>query len=287
MNEPIAVFNVLVVGITIYVSYRGFSSSDLQEKHLFSTADVLRHGEYYRLLSCGLVHANWSHLLFNMFSLYSFGSRIEVVFGAPIFFLVYLSGIAGGNLVALYLHRHHEYHAVGASGGVCGIVFSSIFLLPGGSVRLLLLPIPMPSWLYAVLFIVVSFYGIRTQMGNIGHDAHLGGAVVGLLVTTLLRPTIVYETPFLYVCVTSLSIIALLYCYKNPLGLEGTNPLSISYWQDTWNDFRSAADSRRREADEQFLDQLLKKISESGTNSLTASEKKKLKAISQRKKGER
>src|SRR5262249_11658832 len=136
----------------------------------------------------GFLHADWRHLGLNMISLYFFGPALEVLFGADQFLAIYLGSIIGGNLLSLYVHRHHEYRAYGASGGVCGVIFAHILLWPGGSIGFFMLPVAIPGWLYAILFMAGSFYAMKAGRDNIGHDSHLGGAIVGLLITAALQP---------------------------------------------------------------------------------------------------
>src|SRR5437773_9079836 len=118
-----------------------------------------------------------------MLSLYLFGRYVEFSFGAGHFLLIYFGAIIGGNVLSLYVHRHHEYHAYGASGGVCGIIFSYIFLFPGSGISVFPLPVSVPAWLYAILYFVGSIWALKRQTDNISHDAHLGGAIIGLWTT--------------------------------------------------------------------------------------------------------
>jgi len=219
MNVPLAITNLIVIVVTAYFSYRGFTDKSWLNRHLFSAQSILRDRQYYRLISSGAVHADWMHLIFNIFSLYSFGRAVELIFGPVTFLATYLAGIVGGNILALLLHRKEDYRALGASGGVCGVIFATIFLLPGGSVQVFPIPIPIPAYIYAVLFMLFSYYAIRTQRGNIGHDAHLGGAIIGLLTATALHPSIVPRNPVLYPVVMSLAVLLLAFLYVKPLAL--------------------------------------------------------------------
>jgi membrane associated rhomboid family serine protease len=278
---PVAFGTIAVLIFTTYWSYRGFTSPGFMDKYIFSPARILTNQQYYRLISSGFLHLNWLHLILNVFSLYSVGASIELVFGLPTLLLIFLGSSVGGNLLSLYLHRnHYGYSALGASGGVCGVIFAFIFLFPGTLMYFFF--IPMPSWLYAILFILVSFYGLRTQLGNIGHDAHLGGAIIGLLITTALHPSIVVRSPILYAVVMGLSVILFLQLYTNPLYVPGSNPFSLAYWRKK----RVAARARRRvrqeKEDKETLDRLLEKIARSGMESLTIFEKRRLKGISKR-----
>src|SRR5439155_6170860 len=122
---------------------------------------ILAGKEYYRLVTSAFLHADWQHLIVNMLSLHFFGSNVELMVGKAQFLLIYFGAVVGGNLLSLYVHRHHHYLAYGASGGVCGIIFAHILLFPGGSIRMYFIPIGVPSWLYAIGFILYSFYGMK------------------------------------------------------------------------------------------------------------------------------
>ncbi len=212
MNEPLALSNLIIIGLTVYFSYRGFTNSSFVNRYLFEPRSILVNKQYERLITSSVLHADWAHLIFNMFSLYSFGSAIELQFGPTTFLTTYLAGILGGNLLALLIHRKENYRALGASGGVCGVIFACIFLIPGSTVFIFGI-LPIPAYIFAVLFMLFSYYGVRAQKGNIGHDAHLGGAIIGLITATALHPSIVPNNPILYpvVMLLSISLMVLLY----------------------------------------------------------------------------
>jgi membrane associated rhomboid family serine protease len=276
MGTPFAIGTFGIIAFTVYWSYRGLTNLRFADLYMFSPVHIVRDKQYHRLISSGFLHANWVHLFFNMVSLYSSGVVIELFIGLGEFLLIYLGSIVGGNLLSLYLHRHHDYRALGASGGVCGIIFASIFLFPSGRVFFL------PSWLFAILFILVSFFGMRNQWGRIGHDAHLGGAIIGLLITTILRPSIVLRSPVLYVVVVGISAALFFYLYKDPRHVPISLLFSRAYWQSMWLDAQARKRARRERLDTETLNRLLDKISRSGMESLTASEKRQLEAISKR-----
>jgi membrane associated rhomboid family serine protease len=213
MNEPTGLVTIAIIAITALFSAVGFASPPFMERYLFEPEMVLRYRQHYRLVSSGFLHANVAHLVINMFSLYSFGGSVESTVGAPTFIVIYFSSILGGNLLSLLLHRNEAYRALGASGGVCGVVFASIFLIPGSSVYMLPIPVPIPSPVYAVLFIAISVFGIQNRRGNIGHDAHLGGAIIGLIVTTLLYPRIVTQNLYLWILVMGVAAALFIYLY--------------------------------------------------------------------------
>lgn len=215
MNEPTAWVTLVVIAGTVIVSLRAFNSPDLMGRLMFNVGAILDRGEYQRIFTSGLIHGSWGHLFFNMFSFYSFAQYLEVFYGPYSMMLIYLSAMLGGNLISLYIHRKFEYRALGASGGVCGVIYASIFLLPGGGVRIFFIPIDIPTWLFAILFIVGSGFAMRMGRDNIGHDAHLGGALVGVVVTTLLYPEIIQQNPLLYPAVIVLSVAALAWSVKD------------------------------------------------------------------------
>jgi hypothetical protein len=199
---------------------------------------------------------------------------MEPAIGVQRFLLIYFASIVGGSLLSLYLHRNHEYFSLGASGGVCGIIFSSVFLFPGITIGFVLLPVRIPGWLYAILFLAFEFYGGRRQRTNIGHDAHLGGAIIGLLTTTALFPEIVQWSPRLYATVMAMSVIMFVYFWKNPLNLP---PSSFFGAQSG-----PATRIRKTGPTAEQVDAILEKVSREGVQSLTKKEREILEKASKR-----
>src|SRR5215471_4057576 len=217
MNEP-ELWIYLLIGLTCLLSWLGFRSNAIEEKYIFNPQAILAWKEYYRLVSSAFLHAGWPHLIWNMISLYWFGLALIVNFGPTQFFLIYFGSVIGGNLLSLYVHRHHEYRAYGASGGVCGIIFAYILLFPGARIYNFPLPIALPGWLYAIVFMVGSFIAMKgNNKGNIGHDAHLGGAIIGLLIAAALQPRLAHENLKVLLLVTGAAILLLIYLWINPL----------------------------------------------------------------------
>ena len=282
MNEPLPPGTLVILALTAWGSFQGFRSPAFRDRFIFSPGPILRDREYHRLVTSGFLHADWTHLLFNAFSFYSFGGYLELFFGVGTLLAIYFGSIVGGSLLSLYLHRHHEYHALGASGGVCGVIFASIFLLPGGGIYIFPLPLAIPSWLFAVLFLLVSFYGVKRQVGNIGHDAHLGGAIIGLLITTALYPAIVRQSPVLYAAVMTLAVGMFLYLWLNPSFLPPGTALQRA------REFVSQPGRRvraaKRLAGDREMDRLLDKVSKSGLHGLSVLERRRLERLAERRK---
>jgi len=201
---------LLLIIANVLVSLRGFKVSSFFNDYSFHPTSVLKRGEYYRMVTSGFLHVDPGHLIFNMITLFFFGSLLERMVGIPKFLVIYLVSMVAGDLLSLWLHRHQSaYRAVGASGAVCGIIFATIALYPGIRIFIMFIPIGIPGWIYAVFFIWYSSFGIQRQMGNIGHDAHLGGAIAGLLLASFFFPGVVFAHYLVTMGLLALSIAAL------------------------------------------------------------------------------
>lgn len=191
MNVDFIIF--LIIGLTALISYRAFSNDELFNKMKFNAVKIWHNKQYYRIISHGLVHVDLVHLAVNMFVFWSFGKIVLGTFnyifgtlGTLVFIGFYASAIAISSLSSLFKHKNNIYYnSVGASGAVNAIVFSSIILYPEGSLYLFLIPVPIPSWLFGVFYLVYSAYMSKKQVDNIGHDAHFWGAIYGLLFVLL------------------------------------------------------------------------------------------------------
>src|SRR5215204_4476034 len=172
MEGPICTY--LIIGFTCVFSFFGFRSQAVEDKYIFDPERILAGNEFYRLITSSFLHSGWVHLMCNMISLNAYGSIIELSLGKAQFLLSYFGAVIGRALLSLYLHRHHEYRAYGASGGVCGIIFAFILLWPGALIRIFPIPLLVPGWLFGIVFLVASFFMMKAHnKGNIGHDAHL------------------------------------------------------------------------------------------------------------------
>lgn len=168
------IIGLAILLVTLLVSYQGFKKPEYLDQYAFRIQDIIYGRQYYRLLTSGLLHTDWTHLLMNVLTFYYFSSVVEILVGYRNYAIVYIVSLLGGNLLALLLHRREpDYTAVGASGAISGLVFAAIALLPEVKVGIpgVLL---VPGWLYGLLYVVFCAYGITKRLGNIGHDAHLG-----------------------------------------------------------------------------------------------------------------
>ena len=186
---------VLLVLVTVLVSWRAFHDRSLLERLLLWPPAVVRRHQYDRLLGYGFVHADWSHLLFNMITLWSFGSAVEPVFSAWITPLgyagFYLSAIVMSILPTFLAQRGNPlYRSLGASGGVAAVLFSAILFDPWMRLFIFPIPFPIPAILFAVLYVAYSVWMDRRGGDNVNHSAHLWGAAYGVLFTLALRPRV-------------------------------------------------------------------------------------------------
>lgn len=276
MNEPIAYGTVAIIIVTVVFSVMGFRRPDFCERYLFSVREVLAEKQFYRLVTSAFLHADVIHLTLNMVCLYLFGRQIEWTLGIGRFLLIYFAAIVGGGLLSLLIHRRHDYRAYGASGGACGLVFSFIILFPGSYLSGFLLPGSLPGWLYAVLYLVGSFLALRQQADGIGHDAHLGGAIIGFWTTAALEPWTARLEWKLFAGISVLAILLFVYLVKNPLFLP------LSTLMPLWGAKRNREPSRKSSAvnEERKLNAVLEKISATGMDSLTPEEKSLLTSVS-------
>lgn len=182
---------LIIIAVTAVVSYLGFSKPGVFENYKFNVSDIVVRKEYIRLLSAGFLHADWMHFFFNMLTLYFFGPIVLQAFGAVGFIVVYFGSILLGNLFSLYLYRHQGwYSAIGASGGVSGILFAAIAVYPQIGIYFFFIPIPIPGYIFGLLYFGYSVYMMLNPKphDNIGHAAHLGGAFFGLVYSIALLP---------------------------------------------------------------------------------------------------
>ena len=190
-DSPVTLFLLVVILLTS--GYTLFFDRSLMDRLAFRPYLVLRHRQYARLITAGFVHVSGAHLLFNMITLYFFGRPMEYVLGPGSFLVLYFGSELAAHGLSLVLHRHSvTYAAVGASGAISGVLFGYCLFAPLQPIYIFFVPIGIPAALFAVGYVVVSMYAMRRPHGGAGggiaHEAHLGGALGGLMLTILLEP---------------------------------------------------------------------------------------------------
>jgi hypothetical protein len=213
-----------------------------------------------------------------MFGLYVFSGVVELTLGSLNFLLIYFASLLGGELLSLLIHRNEgDYSSVGASGAVCGVMFASVAIYPDMGVGLFLLPITIPGWIFALLYVLFSIYGIRSQKNNIGHDAHLGGALAGMLLALAMHPSVILDNygKILIILVPTVVFIYLIITRPGTLLVD-------NLFYKTHKDFYSIDHKYNAEHTDrqQEIDKILDKISRKGMGSLSKKEKEMLKDYS-------
>jgi membrane associated rhomboid family serine protease len=183
---------LIIIAITCVVSFMAFNNSRLMNELILWPPAIQRQREYYRLVTYGFLHADFSHLLVNMLTLFFFGRVMEQYYtyqlGVAGFALFYLGGLVVSILPTYLANRENaRYRSLGASGAVSAVLFASILFQPWAKIYLYF-ALPIPAILYAVLYVVYSVYMDRRGQGNINHSAHLWGAAYGVAFTVMVQP---------------------------------------------------------------------------------------------------
>ena len=214
MLENIPPVGILIIVLNILFSLIGFKNDIFFEKYRFHIGSI-KAGDYYRLLSSGFLHVNTTHILFNMFTFYFFVNIVVGILGTNSFLLLFIGSLLAGNLFGYYFHyKDNYYSAVGASGAVTGVLFSALLLYPEIELMLFLIPIPIPGYLFGIVYLLYTLYGMKTQNDNIGHTAHFGGAIGGIVITLFLIPNVIYKSVFMLSILSFALIIAGVLLYR-------------------------------------------------------------------------
>ncbi len=182
-----------LIAVTVLVSWQAWERPSLFDRLILWPPAIDRQQQYDRLLTHGFIHADGMHLIFNMLTLYSFGQAMEGYFSARItpigYLLFYLSAVVIAILPTFMKHRHDtSYRSLGASGAVSAVLFASILLDPWNGLYMFFIPIPIPAFVFAGLYIGYSMWMDKRGGDNINHSAHLWGALYGIMFTLLLQP---------------------------------------------------------------------------------------------------
>jgi len=181
-----------IIAITVVVSLLAFNNHDLKNKAIFYPYGMRTPSEYYRFLSHGLIHADFIHLFFNMFTLYSFGAFVEInLFNKIEYIIFYITALIAASVFDFIKNRNNSgYAALGASGAVSAVVFASLIIDPWAKGVLLfgIKFLALPNIVFAILYLWYCAYMSKRGKDNIGHNAHLWGSLYGFAFTALLKP---------------------------------------------------------------------------------------------------
>lgn len=192
---------IVIIAVTVLISYRGFNDLSFFRKFEFHVGSIQK-GEQIRMISSGFLHVDMGHLFFNMVTLWFFAPLVLAYLGNWTFVLVYMGSLIFGNLLTLLFNKNnYSYRAVGASGAVTGVLYSAILLQPDMMLGLFFV-IPIPAYLFGILYLLYSIYGMKSQNDNIGHSAHFGGAVGGYVITLIEQPQLLIDHTEMVVLLT-------------------------------------------------------------------------------------
>lgn len=209
---PIDIATLVIIAANVLISIKGFNDFSFFEKYKFNIAGI-RKGEHLRMFSSGFLHGNFSHLLFNMLTLYFFAGVVIDKLGTPKFVIIYVASLLLGSLLSFYFHKdEYHYSAIGASGAVTGILYAAILFIPDQNLYLFF-AIPIPAWIFGVAYLLYSIYGMKNRVGNIGHDAHFGGAIAGYVLTLVFAPFLITQETWIVVLL-AVPILLLFILYK-------------------------------------------------------------------------
>jgi membrane associated rhomboid family serine protease len=185
-----------IIVLTCLISVTAFSNEKIFDDLIFWPPAIHMRHQYYRFVTCGFIHADFTHLAFNMFTLFFFGRIMEAHYmgelGLPhyTYLIMYMGAIITAN-IPTYLKKKDDYgyRSLGASGGVCAVMFAFILLRPWAVIQLIIIPIP--AIVYGALFLFYSAYMSRKGGDNVNHDAHFWGALFGVVFTIAVHPDVV------------------------------------------------------------------------------------------------
>jgi len=186
---------LLVIASVVVVSILGWISSGLKSALILKPERVREKGHLHRLVTAGWLHADVSHLVFNMITLYFFAGEVSRVMGPTQFLTLYLSAVPMAFIpTVLRYSKDKKYATLGASGAVAAVMFSAVLLVPGLKLMLLLIPIPLPAIVWALCYLAYSVWHSQGESDGINHDAHFFGALYGAIFTYAFEPTKVEKT---------------------------------------------------------------------------------------------
>ncbi|TND08438.1 MAG: rhomboid family protein [Bacteroidetes bacterium] len=196
-----AIVTICLIVFTSLLSIQTMKNQSIKYKYMFNAYAIHKRREWWRFFTHGVLHADYQHLIFNMISLAFFGISAELYFtgmfplyGKLLFLLLYVLGLAASSLYSYSKHKDNMYYnALGASGAVSAVMFSSILMNPTSQIATMYMPVGMPAWVFGIVYLIISSVMARRGQDNIGHDAHFWGGVFGLIFTGIIEPSLVTD----------------------------------------------------------------------------------------------
>ena len=182
----------LIFVITIITTVMAFNNQELLSELILHPYSVARKKRIYTVITSGLIHGDWMHLAFNMFSYYFFAFQLEKLIGHWQFGLLYIASLILSDLPTVYKHRDdYQYRCLGASGAVSAVIFGSIMYNPTGKMLIMPIPVGIPAIVFGPLYLVYCYYSSKQARDHVNHDAHLYGALSGLIIVIMLNTQVV------------------------------------------------------------------------------------------------
>jgi membrane associated rhomboid family serine protease len=189
---------IIIIAITVLVSIVAMDNMTLKNKLMFNAYMINHRKEWYRFFSNGLIHADWIHLLFNMYALWMFGRGVESYYqsedvygdkGTLFFILLYIGGLVMSSIYSYEKNKNNIYYnSLGASGAVSAVIFAFIVLNPTAQLGFMFIPVPIPAYLFGLIILGIEHYLSKRGNTGIAHDAHFWGSIFGIVFTIALKP---------------------------------------------------------------------------------------------------
>ncbi|TEW66985.1 rhomboid family intramembrane serine protease [Mucilaginibacter phyllosphaerae] len=184
----------IIFAITLATSLWAFSNEEIYARFILNPYGVSRGQRVYTIITSGLIHKDWNHLFFNMLSYYFFAFQLEALLGHWQFGVLYVLSLILSDLPSIQKHKEDIwYNSLGASGAISAVIFSFIMFAPTASMGLMFIPIPIPAWIFGILYLVYCHFASKHARDNVNHDAHLYGAISGVVITFALHHDIINE----------------------------------------------------------------------------------------------
>jgi membrane associated rhomboid family serine protease len=179
---------VIIIIITVLISISAFSNPKIMSDLIFYPPAVTQSKQYYRFITCGVIHADYGHLIFNMISLYFFGQFVEGYFayifgsgGKILYLAMYVVALIASLLPTYFKNKDNQYYrSLGASGAVSAVIFAGILLDPLNKIYLMFIPIGIPGFVFGPVYLLISAWLDKKGSDNINHSAHIWGALFGV-----------------------------------------------------------------------------------------------------------
>ncbi|GGC55108.1 rhomboid family intramembrane serine protease [Pedobacter quisquiliarum] len=182
----------LILLFTVVTSIYAFNDPTLYGKFMLHPYSVYRKNKLYTLITSGMIHSDWMHLIFNMMTFFFFAFTLEAQIGSFKFGLVYFASLILSDIPTIFRHKDDFwYNSLGASGAISGVLFSFILFYPLTPLYIFFIPIGIPAVLFGGLYLLYCVYASKQSRDNINHDAHFFGALTGIIITILIIPGIV------------------------------------------------------------------------------------------------